>query len=126
MQIRRLVRMGLDLLPAESVDQEDAVPVRGGELRDRRREAGHTLSGDERRQQIGKRSAAVRGDGGGVEREQNGVLPGRLGHQRPLAAVAAVASERDWAKARVCRTVSGPSPASLTRRLRSSAVELPV
>ncbi|CAM5460589.1 hypothetical protein STANM309S_05944 [Streptomyces tanashiensis] len=51
---------------------------------------------------------------------------GGLHHQRVGAAVAAMASERAWAKASVWRTVSGPSPASLTRRLRSSAVALPV
>ncbi|CAM5711074.1 hypothetical protein STENM223S_09319 [Streptomyces tendae] len=45
-----------------------------------------------------------------------------VGHQRGSA----VASDRAWAKASAWRTVSGPSPASLTRRLRSSAVELPV
>lgn len=126
MQEGRLGRVGLDLLPAESVDQEDAVPVGGGELGDRRLEAGDALPRDERRQQIGERTGAVLGHGRGFGSEQNGVLPGGLDHQRVVVPVTAVASESDWAKARVWRTVSGPSPASLTRRLRSSAVELPV
>ncbi|CAO0829777.1 hypothetical protein SMICM17S_02143 [Streptomyces microflavus] len=106
--------------------RETQLRLAGAQLGDGGGEALHPLPGRERRQQVGQRAAAVRGDGRGVEGERDRVLPGGLGHHRPDAAVAAVASERDWAKARVCRTASGPSPASLTRRLRSSAVELPV
>ena len=122
-QIGRLVGVGLDLLPAEAVDEEDAVAVGGRESADALFEPGYALARHEGGQQVGERSGAVLGDGRGVQGEGFGVLPGRLCHQRP---VAAVASESAWAKARVPRTVSGPSPASLTRRLRSSAVELPV
>lgn len=101
MQEGGLVRVRDDLFPAEAVDQEDAVAVGRGQLGDRGGEPGHLLSGDEGRQQVGERAAAVLGHGGGVEGERDGVLPGGLGHQRPVAAVAAVASESDWAKARV-------------------------
>ncbi len=116
--------MGAQLLPAEAVDQEHAVPVGGGQFGDARGGAGDTEAGRQGGQQVGERAAAVLGYGGGVdgERFRVGVPGGGLHHQR----VSAVASERACAKASAWRTVSGPSPASLTRRLRSSAVELPV
>ena len=71
-----------------------------------------------------ERAAAVLGDGGGARVERHG--PEAAGQRVDHQSVAAVASESACAKARVCRTVSGPSPASLTRSDRSSAVEEPV
>ncbi len=115
--------MGLELLPAEAVDEEDAGAVGRGQLGDRGGGAGYAHAGGEGGQQVGERARAVLGDGRGLQGERFGVVPGGQCHQW---AGSAVASERDCAKASVWATVSGPSPASLTRRLRSSAVELPV
>lgn len=117
--------MRAQLLPAEAVDQEDAIAVGGGQFGDPRGHAGDTEAGGQGGQQVGEGAPAVLGYGGGVdgERFRVGVPGGVLHHQR---AESAVASERAWAKVSAWRTVSGPSPASLTRRLRSSAVELPV
>lgn len=116
--------MGPELLPAEAVDQEDADPVGGGQLADRGGQAGDAEAGGQGGQQVGQGAAAVLGQRRGVQGEGFRVVPGgELGHQRVRSAVA---SEMACAKASAWRTVSGPSPASLTRRLRSSAVELPV
>ena len=125
----RLVGVGRELLPAESVDQEDTVPVGGGELGNGRGQY-RGRPGRRRAWAAGRRAnrCRTRGRGPWTGRAGRGRVArrGLRGHQRPDAAIAAVASERDWAKASVWRTASGPSPASLTRRLRSSAVELPV
>lgn len=116
--------MGAQQLPAEAVDEEDADPVCGGQLGDGGGHAGDAQAGGQGGQQVGEGAAAVLGQRGGGQGEGFQGVPGRgLGHQRVTSAVA---SEMACAKASAWRTVSGPSPASLTRRLRSSAVELPV
>ena len=88
------------------------------------------MPGGERGQQVGERAACRTAGTGAVSRVERFRVVGQAaaGPCGGISAVgvAAVASESAWAKARVWRTVSGPSPASLTRRLRSSAVEVPV
>ena len=85
-QVRGLVRVGLDLLPAEAVDQEHAVPVGRGQLGDRR---GECRVRPCPATSVGSRSASepVPYSGtGAVSRASGSGSSGqaRLGHQRAV------------------------------------------
>src|SRR5690606_36674844 len=72
---RRLVGVGAQLLPSESVDQEHAAAVGGREFRDGGGGAGYVHARGDGGQQGGERSAAVLGHGRGVRGEGLGVGP---------------------------------------------------
>src|SRR5690606_29062594 len=72
---RRLVGVGAQLRPSESVDEEHAAALCGREFRDGGGGSGYVHAGGVGGQQVGERSAAVLGHGRGVRGEGLGVGP---------------------------------------------------